>query len=152
MHYTLRDDRGTTIESSGGGEPLSYLHGYGHIIPGLEKALDGSHAGLKTTVTIEAKDGYGDKDPQAVIRAPRADFPEGLTLEPGAEVQAETPDGPITFTVIAVEDDHAVLDANHPLAGKRLTFDVHVLEVREATSEEIAHGHVHGAGGRAGHD
>ena len=152
MHYTLRDERGTTIESSGGREPLAYLHGFGHVIPGLEKALDGSRAGLKTTVTIAPQDAYGEKDPQAVIRAPREDFPEGLTLEPGVEVQAETPDGPITFTVVSIEDDEAVLDANHPLAGKTLTFDVEVLEVREGTAEEIAHGHVHGAGGAHGHD
>jgi len=152
MHYTLRDDSGTTIESSGGREPLSYLHGYGHVIPGLEKALDGSQAGLQTTVTIAPQDAYGEKDPQAVIRAPRGDFPDGLALEPGVEVQAETPDGPITFTVVSIEDDEAVLDANHPLAGKTLTFDVEVLEVREGTAEELAHGHVHGAGGAHGHD
>ena len=151
MHYTLRDDSGTTIESSGGREPLSYLHGYGHVIPGLEKALDGSQAGLQTTVTIAPQDAYGEKDPQAVIRAPRGDFPDGLALEPGVEVQADTPDGPISFTVIAIEGDEAVLDANHPLAGKTLTFDVHVLDVREATADEIAHGHVHGAGGAHGH-
>jgi len=152
MHYTLRDDLGTTIESTGTGEPLSYLHGYGHIIPGLEKALDGSSAGLKTTVTVGPNEAYGPKDPQAVIRAPREDFPDGLVLEPGVEVQAETPDGPITFTVVALEDDQAVLDANHPLAGKTLTFDLEVVEVREATADEIAHGHVHGAGGAHGHD
>jgi len=151
MHYTLRDELGATIESSGEREPLSYLHGYGHLLPGLEKVLDGSQAGLKTTVTIRPQDAYGEKDPQAVIRAPREDFPEGMVLEPGAEVQAETPDGPITFTVVAIENDEAVLDANHPLAGKTLTFDIHVLEVRDATAEELAHGHVHGAGGAHGH-
>ena len=152
MHYTLRDERGTTIESSQGREPMSYLHGYGHIIPGLERALDGSRAGLETTVTIAPQDAYGEKDPQAVIRAPREDFPDGLTLEPGVEVQAETPDGPITFTVVSVESDEAVLDANHPLAGRTLTFDVEVLEVREATADEIAHGHAHGAGGAHEHE
>ena len=78
MHYTLRDERGTTIESSGGREPLSYLHGYGHLIPGLEKALDGTQAGLQTTVTVAPRDAYGEQDPQAVIRAPLGDFPEGL--------------------------------------------------------------------------
>ncbi len=150
MHYTLRDEHGTTLESSGASEPLSYLHGYGHLIPGLEKFLDGSRAGLKTTVTIMPQDAYGEKDPQAVIRAARDDFPEGLTLAPGVEVQAETPDGPITFTVVSVENDEAVLDANHPLAGKTLTFDVEVLEIREATADELAHGHVHGEGGAHG--
>ena len=151
MNYTLRDESGTTIESSQGREPLTYLHGFGHLIPGLEKTLDGSQAGLQTKVTIMPQDAYGEKDPQAVIRAAREDFPEGLTLEPGVEVQTDTPDGPITFTVVSVEGDEAVLDANHPLAGKTLTFDVEVLDVREATADELAHGHVHGPGGAHGH-
>lgn len=151
MNYTLRDESGVTIESSEGREPLTYLHGLGHLIPGLEKTLDGSQAGLKTTVTVRPQDAYGEKDPQAVIRAERSDFPEGLTLEPGVEVQAETPDGPITFIVMSLDGADVVLDANHPLAGKTLTFDVEVLEVREATADELAHGHVHGPGGAHGH-
>jgi FKBP-type peptidyl-prolyl cis-trans isomerase SlyD len=100
---------------------------------------------------VSPQEAYGEKDPNAVIRAAREDFPEGLTLEPGVEVQADTPDGPLSFTVIAIEGDEAVLDANHPLAGKTLIFEVDVLDVREATAEEIAHGHVHGAGGAHGH-
>jgi len=151
MNYSLRDESGTTIESSQGREPLTYLHGLGSLIPGLEKILDGSEAGLKTTVTVLPQDAYGEKDPQAVIRAARGDFPEGLTLEPGVEVQADTPDGPISFIVISLEGDEVVLDANHPLAGKTLTFDIEVLEVREATADELAHGHVHGPGGAHGH-
>ena len=127
MNYTLRDESGTTIESSLGREPLTYLHGQGSLIPGLEKVLDGSEPGLTTTVTVLPKDAYGEKDPQAVIRAARGDFPDGLTLEPGVEVQADTPDGPITFLVVSLEGDEVVLDANHPLAGKTLTFDVEVL-------------------------
>jgi FKBP-type peptidyl-prolyl cis-trans isomerase SlyD len=151
MNYTLRDESGTTIESSLGREPLTYLHGQGSLIPGLEKVLDGSQAGLKTTVTVLPQEAYGEKDPQAVIRAARGDFPEGLELAPGVEVQADTPDGPITFLVVSLEGDEVVLDANHPLAGKTLTFDVEVLEVREATADELAHGHVHGPGGAHGH-
>jgi len=151
MNYTLRDESGTTIESSEGREPLTYLHGLGQLIPGLEKVLDGSQAGLKTTVTVLPQDAYGEKDPQAVIQAARGDFPDGLKLEPGVEVQADTPDGPITFIVISVEGDEVVLDANHPLAGKTLAFDIEVLEVREATADELAHGDVHGPGGAHGH-
>lgn len=147
MHYTLRDESGATIESSGGASPLSYLHGYGQLIPGLEKFLDGAQPGLRSTVTILPKDAYGEKDPAAVIRASRSDFPDGLSLAPGVEVQAETPDGPITFVVVELDGDEAVLDANHPLAGKALTFDVEVVDVREATADEVAHGHVHGPGG-----
>jgi len=151
MNYTLRDESGTTIESSQGREPLTYLHGFGQLIPGLEKTLDGSQAGLQTTVTILPQDAYGEKDPQAVIHAARGDFPDGLTLDAGVEVQADTPDGPITFVVVSIDGDDVVLDANHPLAGKALTFDVEVLEVREATADELAHGHVHGPGGAHGH-
>src|SRR5262245_12596148 len=147
LHYTLRDERGATVESSRGGAPLVYLHGHGQIIPGLERALDGEESGLSTTFTIPAKDAYGEKDPEAAIRAPREELPDELELEPGAEVQAETPDGPVTFTVVSVDDTHAVLDGNHPLAGQALTFDVEVIEVRAATAEEIAHEHVHGEGG-----
>jgi FKBP-type peptidyl-prolyl cis-trans isomerase SlyD len=151
MHYTLKDDRGTMIETSLGREPLTYLHGFGQLIPGLESTLDGSASGSRTTVTVSPGDAYGERDPSAVIRAATSDFPEGLALEPGVEVQTETPDGPITFTVVSVEGEEAVLDANHPLAGKTLTFDVEVLDVRMATADEIAHGHVHGAGGAHGH-
>jgi len=151
MNYTLCDESGTTIESSLGKEPLTYLHGLGSLIPGLEKILDGAEPGLKTTVTILPRDAYGEKDPQAVIQAARGDFPEGLKLAPGVEVQADTPDGPITFIVISIDGDEVVLDANHPLAGKTLTFDIEVLEVREATADELAHGHVHGPGGAHGH-
>ena len=151
MHYTLRDENGTTIESSDGRPPMAYLHGYGHIVPGLEKALDGCSAGLRTRVTVGPRDAYGEKDPNAVIRAARDDFPDGMTLAPGVEVQAETPDGPITFTVVSVEENEAVLDANHPLAGMTLTFDVEVVGVREASADELAHGHVHGPGGAHGH-
>lgn len=152
VHYTLRDEGGAMIESSDGREPLAYLHGYGQLIPGLEKALDGSSAGERKAVTVPPRDAYGDKDENAVIRASKDDFPTGLELAPGVEVQADTPDGPITFMVLAIEGNEAVLDANHPLAGKTLTFDVEVIDVREASAEEIAHGHVHGAGGAHGHD
>jgi FKBP-type peptidyl-prolyl cis-trans isomerase SlyD len=152
MHYTLSDEHGATIESSRGRDPLAYLHGSGQLIAGLELALAGSETGTKTKVTVAPKDAYGEKDPAAVIRAPREDFPADLELAPGVEVQAETPDGPITFMVVSVDEKEAVLDANHPLAGKTLTFDVEILDVRKATAEELAHGHVHGAGGAHGHD
>ncbi len=151
MNYTLRDESGATIESSVGREPLTYLHGLGNLVPGLENALEGAQVGLLTTVTVLPPDAYGEKDPQAVIRAARGDFPDGLTLEPGIEVQAETPDGPISFLVVSLEGDEVVLDANHPLAGKTLDFEIEVLEVREASADELAHGHVHGPGGAHGH-
>ncbi len=152
MHYRLRDESGETLEASDEKTPLSYLHGYGNLVPGLEKALEGCDAGLKTTVTIGPADAYGERDEAAVIRAPREEFPEDLDLTPGAEVQAETPDGPITFKVVSADAKEAVLDANHPLAGRTLTFDVEVVDVRLASKDEIAHGHAHGGHHSHGHE
>jgi len=147
MHYTLTDDSGDVLDSSRGGEPFSYLHGHNNIIPGLEKALEGTEAGFKSKVTVAPTEGYGEKNPEAVFEAPREHFPPDMKLEIGARVYADGPNGPITLTVIKLTESGAVLDANHPLAGKTLHFDVEITTVRTATTEELAHGHVHGEGG-----
>lgn len=143
MHYTLTDDEGTVLDSSSGREPLAYLHGHGHIIPGLERALEGAEAGHKARVSVAPRDGYGERDPDAIFVAAKDRFPPEVKLEPGIEVHADSPEGPVTFRVVELKDEGAVLDANHPLAGKTLHFDVEIVEVRGATSEEIDHGHVH---------
>ena len=147
LHYTLKDASGATIESSRGKKPLDYLHGSGQLIAGLERQLEGATAGHAATIVVEPKDGYGEHDPNGVVRTDRGTFPDGMDLAPGVEVQAETPDGPLSFVVVAIEGDEVVLDANHPMAGKTLTFDVEILDVRAATREETEHGHVHGPGG-----
>jgi FKBP-type peptidyl-prolyl cis-trans isomerase SlyD len=147
MHYTLTDDSGTVLDSSSGGEPLTYLHGHQNIIPGLEKALDGKEPGYRSKVTVPATEAYGEKDPQAMFQAPREHFPPDLELAVGLRVFADGPEGRIALTVVELTDTGAMLDANHPLAGKTLHFDVEITDVRAATSEEIEHGHVHGAGG-----
>lgn len=147
MHYTLTDDSGDVLDSSRGGEPFSYLHGHNNIIPGLEKALEGTEAGFKSKVTVAPTEGYGEKNPEAVFEAPREHFPPDMKLEIGARVYADGPNGPITLTVVKLTETGAVLDANHPLAGKTLHFDVEITTVRSATTEELAHGHVHGEGG-----
>ena len=147
MHYTLTDDSGDVLDSSRGGEPFSYLHGHTNIIPGLEKALEGTEAGFKSKVTVAPTEGYGEKNPEAVFEAPREHFPPDMKLEIGARVYADGPNGPITLTVVKLTETGAVLDANHPLAGKTLHFDVEITTVRSATAEELAHGHVHGEGG-----
>ncbi len=144
MHYTLSDDAGEVIDSSSGRAPLSYLHGHGNIVPGLEKALEGAEAGFKQRVTVPPAEGYGEKDPDAVFEAPRDQFPPDMEVEPGVRVYAEGPHGPVHFTVLELTDDGVRLDANHPLAGMNLHFDVEVVEVRQATPEELEHGHVHG--------
>lgn len=143
MHYTLTDDSGAVLDSSRGSEPLSYLHGHGNIIPGLERALDGVSAGHQAKVTVAPADGYGERNPDAVFEAARAQFPPDLELAPGVRVMADGPEGPISLLVTELTDKGAMLDANHPLAGATLHFDVEVTDVRKATAEEIEHGHVH---------
>jgi FKBP-type peptidyl-prolyl cis-trans isomerase SlyD len=152
MHYTLTDDSGEVLDSSQGSDPLAYLHGHGNIIPGLERALEGKEAGHKSKVTVAPADGYGEVNQEAIFEAPREHFPPEMTLEVGQRVHAEGPNGNITLTVVKLTDKGAVLDANHPLAGKTLHFDVELVEVRAATKEELTHGHVHGAGGHHHHE
>lgn len=147
MHYTLTDDSGAALDSSRKGEPFNYLHGHSNIIPGLEKALEGAEAGFKSKVTVAPAEGYGEKNPEAIFEAPKEHFPPDMKLELGARVYADGPNGPITLTVVKLTETGAVLDANHPLAGKTLHFDVEITTVRAATAEEIEHGHVHGEGG-----
>jgi len=147
LHYTIKDEAGATLESSRGHAPLDYLHGSGQLLPALEASIEGKGKGHAGSVTVAPADAYGERDPRGVVRAERSSLPDGVEIAPGVELQAETPDGPLSFVVVAVEGDEVVLDANHPLAGKTLTFDVEVLDVRAATPEETAHGHVHGPGG-----
>jgi FKBP-type peptidyl-prolyl cis-trans isomerase SlyD len=146
LHYTLTDDLGVRLDSSRGREPLVYLHGFGNVIPGLENALEGCEAGFSATIQVAPADGYGEYNPQAVFEAPRTQFLPGEDIQVGMQVQGEGDRGILNFTVVGVNDQTVVLDANHPLAGKRLHFAVDVLGVREATPQELAHGHVHAHG------
>lgn len=143
LHYTLTDESGATLDRSSATEPLAYLHGHGNIIPGLEKALEGTEVGFKSKITVAPSEGYGEKKPEAIFEEPHENFGPDMNLEPGMQVYAEGKHGPITFTVVELTDTGVVLDANHPLAGKTLHFDVEVVDVRPATQEELAHGHVH---------
>jgi FKBP-type peptidyl-prolyl cis-trans isomerase SlyD len=147
MHYTLTDDSGDVLDSSAGREPLIYLHGHGNIIPGLEKALEGKESGHKSKVTVAPEEGYGEKKQEMIFEAPREHFPPEVELKTGERVYAEGPSGPISFSVVKLTETGAILDANHPLAGKILHFDVEIVDVRSATDEEVSHGHVHGEGG-----
>ena len=146
LHYTLTGDDGAVIDQSTG-EPLSYLHGHGNIIPGLEQALEGTEAGFQSRVTIEPDQGYGERRDDMVIGVAREQFDPGMDLKPGLQVMANGPQGDVVFTVVEVGDEEVTLDGNHPLAGQRLHFDVEITDVRAATDEELTHGHVHGAGG-----
>ena len=148
IHYTLTNTAGETLDSSvERGEPLAYLHGHGNIIPGLENALLGKAAGDKLNVEVAPGEGYGERHDQLIQQVPRSAF-EGVDhLEPGMQFQAETGMGVRLFTITDVGDDEVTIDGNHPLAGETLHFAVEITEVRDASAEEIEHGHVHGEGG-----
>lgn len=147
FHYTLTNDTGEVLDSSEGREPLTYLHGAGNIIPGLEKELEGRQAGDKLSAVVEPGEGYGEKQEQLVQEVPRDAFQGVEGIEPGMQFQAQTQGGPLMVTVTSVEGDTVTVDGNHPLAGQILNFAVEIASVREASEEELEHGHVHGEGG-----
>lgn len=151
FHYTLTDGTGKVLDSSDGQEPLSYLHGAGNIIPGLERALVGKSVGDKLNVAVPAAEAYGERDASMVQELPSSMFSGVDQIEVGMEFHAETEHGLQVVTVVAVEEGQVTIDGNHPLAGVDLNFDVEVTEVRAATDEELAHGHAHGAGGHHHH-
>jgi len=145
--YILTDNDGGVIDSSEGHEPLAYIHGSGFLIPGLENELEGKQAGDAFKVTVEPADAYGVRDASLVKDVERDMFGEVENLVAGMQFQAETEDGMEVVTVTAVAEDTVTVDGNHPLADVTLNFDVKVVDVRDATAEELDHGHVHGAGG-----
>lgn len=147
IEYTLNDEEGRTLDTSQGREPLAYLHGAGNIVPGLEKALEGKDVGDSVEVSVTPEDGYGNYDAALVRNVPVRKLPKGST--PGQRLRLDTSAGPAIFTVISVKGDYAKLDGNHPLAGKTLHFKAKVIDIRQPTAEELAHGHVHGAGGHS---
>jgi FKBP-type peptidyl-prolyl cis-trans isomerase SlyD len=147
MDYTLTDPAGGVLDTSQGGEPLSYLHGAGNIIPGLEQAMEGKAVGDAFKAMVVPEQGYGIRREDLVAPVSRASFKGIAEIKPGMQFQANTPEGPRVVTVVAVTDDEVTIDANHELAGKTLVFDIKVVGVRAATAEEASHGHVHGAGG-----
>lgn len=147
IHYTLTSNDGDELDSSRGQEPLAYIHGMGNIIPGLENALQGRVVGDRFSVTIEPEDAYGPFLEDRVQAVPKNAFEGADEIVPGMRFHAQTTEGNIVVTVVDVKGDEVLLDANHPMAGMTLNFDVEVTGVRDATAEELDHGHVHGAGG-----
>ena len=148
FHYSVATTEGEAVDKSEKGEPLVYLHGCGNIIVGLEKALEGKQAGDQLTVTIEPEDAYGEYSAELVAVLDRAMFEGVDELEVGMQFHASAPDGGMqVVTIRDIEGNDVTVDGNHPLAGQRLSFDVKVVQVREASPEEIAHGHIHGEGG-----
>jgi FKBP-type peptidyl-prolyl cis-trans isomerase SlyD len=147
IDYTLTSPEGEVLDSSKGGDPLSYLHGVGMLIPGLEKRLEGMAAGQGFDVKIAPHEGYGLRDERLVHKVTKKQLPAGLEVDIGLELSARGPEGELVMTVVAVEGEQITLDGNHPLAGIELHFVGEVKAVRAATQEELSHGHVHGAGG-----
>jgi FKBP-type peptidyl-prolyl cis-trans isomerase SlyD len=147
IHYTLTDDSGKTIDSSAGGEPLAYLHGNGNLIPGLERALEGKQTGDAVSVKISPVEGYGEYDKGLVQNVPRRALKGIPNIYVGMQLQAQSDHGARAVTVTHVAGDMVTIDGNHPLAGQNLNFEVKIEDVRTATEEELAHGHVHGPGG-----
>lgn len=141
IHYTLRDGRGNTLESShdpDGDGPMSFVCGMGMVVPGLENALESAMPGEVLEITIPPEDGFGLRDPEEVFEVPKEEFPDPDALEVGAEFSAEGEDGTtLAMRVLEIHDDHVVVDANHPLAGETLNYQVQVLAVRPATSDEV---------------
>jgi len=146
IHYTLKNDAGSIIDSSEQAEPLVYLHGAQNIIPGLEAALEGKVADDALDVSIDALDAYGEYKKELTEVVPSSMFEGVENIEVGMEFQTETEQGVQVIRIAAVDGDKVTIDGNHPLAGERLHFDVSVAEVRDASDEELEHGHVHSAG------
>lgn len=147
IHYTLRDNSGTVIDTSDGREPLYYLHGAGNLIVGMEEGLEGKSTGDKFELKIPAAKGYGEKDPSMTQKVPRSAF-GNQEVKKGMKFST---DRGAVVTIVDVGLDAVTVDANHELAGVELNFAVEVIDVRNATQEEIAHGHVHGPGGHHHH-
>ena len=147
FHYTLRDPSGRVLDTSAGGEPLTFLPGSGAIIEGLEQALVGLQPSERKRVVVPAAQAYGERDPEQVQRVEKSVLPVDGEIRVGDQFQTGPDRHAPIVTVVSVEGDHVMLDANHPLAGVELTFDVEIVGVRPATPDELAHGHAHGAGG-----
>jgi FKBP-type peptidyl-prolyl cis-trans isomerase SlyD len=156
FHYKVVTSAGEAVDQSEKGEPLVYLHGHGNIVPGLEKQMIGKKTGDKFTANVAAKEAYGELDKELDLQVPLDVFPPNVRdqIQPGFRFRAEHPTlqgNEVTFTVVQVDDQHAYVSGNHPLAGKDLVFDIEIAEVRAASKEEVSHGHAHGPGGHHHH-
>ncbi len=146
MGYRLTDANGQELDKADSSAPLSYLHGHQQIVPGLEKALEGMQVGEKKDVSLTPEEGYGEVNPDLRLKLPRTQFPKEMEITPGLQFQASLGDRQHVFTIVADEGENVKIDGNHPLAGQALNFSVEILGIREATKEELEHGHSHDGG------
>jgi len=144
MHYTLKNDVGDVIDSSKGQEPMPFIQGRGNIVPGLESALEGMKIGESCDISVKPEDGYGVHHPEAIQEIPMSALQGIDNLEVGMQLQSQDEQGnPFVVHVKSINEDSVTIDANHPLAGETLHFSVSIENVREATKDELDHGHVH---------
>jgi FKBP-type peptidyl-prolyl cis-trans isomerase SlyD len=152
LAYSLKNAEGEVLDKADQADPFTYLHGASQIVPGLESALEGLKVGDKKDVTVSPADGYGEINPELKLTVKRDQFPKDAQIEEGMQFETQTPDGQgIVFTIEAIEGDQVSIDGNHPLAGQSLHFAVEVLSMRDATEEEVSHGHAHGPDGHHHH-
>lgn len=147
LTYTLKNSDGQELDQANADKPFAYLHGNKQIVPGLENALEGMTVGDKKEVTVSPEEGYGEFIPGLKMDVERSNFPKDIKLQAGMQFSAEVSGKDRVFTVTGIEEDKVQVDGNHPLAGQTLHFAVEVVEVRDATQEELKHGHVHGPHG-----
>ncbi len=147
MSYVLKNENGEELGRAEAKEPLNYLHGAGNIVPGLESAIDGLAIGDKKDVTILPENGYGNVDPALMLKIARSNFPSDIEIKPNMQFSSDMGGQERVFTVDSVEGDDVCVNGNHPLAGETLNFSVEILAIREATKEELEHGHVHDGSG-----
>ena len=148
MTYCLKDEKGEELDRADKDKPLEYLHGSGNIVPGLENALDGLKVGDKKEVTVKPEEGYGEVMKDLKMELDRNNFPKDQKLAPGMQFMAELSDGKKhPFNVVELKGDKVHVDGNHPLAGQTLQFSIEITKIRNATAEELKHGHAHGEGG-----
>ena len=148
ISYTLKDNEGNVLDEAGNDNPFAFLSGQNQILPKLEEQINQMLIGSKKTVSLTAEDGYGVYDEKAVRQVKRSDFPEKMDIQEGQKYMADTGEGRhMPFIIKAIEGDEVTIDFNHPLAGVNLEFEIELLNVRDATDEELIHGHVHGPGG-----
>ncbi|MBA2661155.1 MAG: peptidylprolyl isomerase [Bradymonadaceae bacterium] len=152
IHYTLKNGDGEVLDSSLDTDPMPYLHGAGNIVPGLERQLEGKSVGDKFIAEVPPEEGYGLAEGPGPQALPRNTFPPNVDIEEGMAFMAQGPSGqPIPLWVTAIDDEQVYVDTNHPLAGETLFFDVEIVRIREANSDELNHGHPHGLDGTEGH-
>lgn len=152
MNFTLTDDKGNVLDTTDKGGPFSYLSGNQQILPKLEQAVNEMIIGSKKNIKLNAADAYGEYKEEVVQVVGKENFPQDIDLQIGMTYMAKSPEGePMPFSITSIEGEEITIDFNHPLAGLDLNFDVELLDVRDATTEEISHGHVHGPGGHHHH-